>query len=37
MYCNANTVETVDMNEMVWYQGMLMTRKEAKEMRDNDK
>ena len=33
----ANTVETVDMNEMVWYKGMLMTRKEAKEMRENDK
>lgn len=32
----ANTVETVDMNEMVWYKGMLMTRKEAKEMREND-
>lgn len=31
----ANTVETVDMNEMVWYKGMLMTRKEAKEMREN--
>lgn len=33
----AKTVETVDMNEMVWYKGMLMTRKEAKEMRDNEK
>lgn len=32
----ANTVETVNMNEMVWYKGMLMTRKEAKEMREND-
>ena len=32
-----NTVETVNENEMVWYDGMLMTRKEAKEMRDNDK
>ena len=32
----ANRVETVDMNEMVWYKGMLMTRKEAKEMREND-
>lgn len=31
----ANTVETVNMNEMVWYKGMLMTRKEAKEMREN--
>lgn len=31
----ANRVETVDMNEMVWYKGMLMTRKEAKEMREN--
>ena len=35
MNYTANTVETVDMNEMVWYKGMLMTRKEAKEMRDN--
>lgn len=33
----ANTVETIDENEMVWYKGMLMTRKEAKEMRENDK
>lgn len=32
----ANTVETVNMDEMVWYKGMLMTRKEAKEMREND-
>lgn len=32
----ANAVETVNMNEMVWYKGMLMTRKEAKEMREND-
>lgn len=31
----ANCVETVDMNEMVWYKGMLMTRAEAKEMREN--
>ena len=31
----ANTVETVNMNDMVWYKGMLMTRKEAKEMREN--
>ena len=30
-----NVVETVDMNEMVWYKGMLMTRKEAQEMREN--
>lgn len=37
MNYTANTVETVDMNELVWYKGMLMTRKEAKEMRDNDK
>ena len=36
MNYTANTVETVDMNEMVWYEGMLMTRKEAKEMREND-
>ena len=33
----ANKVETVDMNEMVWYEGMLMTRAEAKEMRENSK
>lgn len=33
----ANTVETIDMNEMVWYEGMLMTRQEAKEMRENNK
>ena len=32
----ANTVEAIDENEMVWYKGMLMTRKEAKEMREND-
>lgn len=31
----AKNVETVDENEMVWYKGMLMTRKEAKEMREN--
>ena len=31
----ANHVEAVDMNEMVWYKGVLMTRKEAKEMREN--
>lgn len=37
MNYTANTVETVDMNEMVWYKGMLMTRKEAMEMRDNDR
>lgn len=30
-----NVVETVNMNEMVWYKGMLMTRKEAQEMREN--
>ena len=34
MNYTANTVETVNMNEMVWYKGMLMTRKEAKEMRE---
>ena len=32
---NAKVVETVNENEMVWYKGMLMTRKEAKEMREN--
>lgn len=32
---NQNVVETVNMNEMVWYKGMLMTRKEAQEMREN--
>lgn len=26
---------TVDMNEMVWFRGMLMTRAEAREMREN--
>lgn len=31
----AKVVETVDENEMVWYKGMLMTRKEAKEMKEN--
>jgi hypothetical protein len=35
MNYRANFVETVNMNEMVWYKGMLMTRKEAKEMREN--
>lgn len=32
-YTNVN--ETVDMDEMVWCDGMLMTRKEAIEMREN--
>lgn len=36
MNYTATTVETVNINEMVWYKGMLMTRKEAKEMREND-
>lgn len=36
MNYTANTMETVNMNEMVWYKGMLMTRKEAKEMRENN-
>ena len=31
----ANNMETVNMNETVWYNGMLMTRAEAKEMREN--
>lgn len=35
MKYTANYVETVDMNEMVWYKGMLMTQAEAKEMREN--
>lgn len=30
-----NVVETINMDEMVWYEGMLMTRKEAQEMREN--
>lgn len=28
-------VETINMNEKVWYEGVLMTRREAKEMREN--
>lgn len=28
--------EPVNENELVWYKGMLMTRKEAKEMRENE-
>lgn len=36
MSYTANAVEAVNMNEMVWYKGMLMTRREAKEMREND-
>lgn len=35
MVYTANVVETVDKNEMIWYKGMLMTRQEAKEMREN--
>ena len=35
MNYTATEIETVDENELVWYQGMLMTRKEAKEMREN--
>lgn len=27
--------EPIDDQEMVWYKGMLMTRKEAKQMREN--
>lgn len=26
---------TVDENELVWFRGMLMTRAEAKEMKEN--
>lgn len=37
MNYTANVVETVDMNEMVWYEGMLMTREEAKQMREEGK
>lgn len=29
-------VEPIDMNEMVWYEGMLMTRAEAIEMKENN-
>lgn len=36
MEYTATKVDTIDMNEMVWYKGMLMTRKEAKEMRENN-
>ncbi len=32
---HANANETIDMNEMVWCNGMLMTRKEAIEMMEN--
>lgn len=35
MSYNAQKVEAINMNEMVWYGGVLMTRKEAKEMREN--
>ena len=33
----AKTVETINMKEMVWYEGMLMTREEAKQMREEGK
>jgi hypothetical protein len=35
MNYTATKADAINMNEMVWYRGMLMTRKEAKEMREN--
>ena len=37
MNYTATKVEAINENEMVWYEGMLMTRKEAQEMRENSK
>lgn len=35
MKMQKTVVETIDMNEKVWYEGVLMTRREAQEMREN--
>ena len=33
----ATKVDPINMDEMVWYEGMLMTRREAHEMKANNK
>lgn len=35
MNYTATKVEAINKKEMVWFEGMLMTREEAQEMREN--